>query len=67
VIPLSGARGALVVGDVVGHGINAAAAMGQLRTAVGTLADMVLPPAELLAHLDEQVIRLADADTDELR
>ncbi|MGW9033094.1 SpoIIE family protein phosphatase, partial [Streptomyces sp. NPDC055722] len=38
VIPLSGARVALVVGDVVGHGINAAATMGRLRTAVRTLA-----------------------------
>jgi GAF domain-containing protein/anti-sigma regulatory factor (Ser/Thr protein kinase) len=44
VIPLSGARVALVVGDVVGHGINAAATMGRLRTAVHTLADMDLPP-----------------------
>ncbi|MFF1474137.1 SpoIIE family protein phosphatase [Streptomyces mirabilis] len=64
VIPLSGARVALVVGDVVGHGINAAAAMGQLRTAVRTLADMDMPPDELLARLDEQVIRLAEADAD---
>ncbi|MYS78662.1 SpoIIE family protein phosphatase [Embleya scabrispora] len=38
VITLSGARVALVVGDVVGHGINAAATMGRLRTAVRTLA-----------------------------
>ncbi|MFJ6632721.1 SpoIIE family protein phosphatase [Streptomyces sp. NPDC091376] len=64
VIPLSGARVALVVGDVVGHGINAAATMGQLRTAVRTLAAMDMPPDELLARLDEQVLRLAAADTD---
>ncbi|WP_351236123.1 SpoIIE family protein phosphatase [Streptomyces sp. NPDC002133] len=64
VIPLSGARIALVVGDVVGHGINAAATMGRLRTAVRTLADMEMPPDELLAHLDELVIRLAEADAD---
>lgn len=44
VIQLSGARVALVVGDVVGHGINAAATMGKLRTAVQTLAAMDLPP-----------------------
>ncbi|MGW6828434.1 sodium/proline symporter PutP [Streptomyces massasporeus] len=56
VIPLSGARVALVVGDVVGHGMNAAATMGRLRTAVRTLADLDLPPAELLAHLDDLVI-----------
>ncbi|MDX3232740.1 SpoIIE family protein phosphatase [Streptomyces sp. ME19-01-6] len=60
VIPLSGARVALVVGDVVGHGINAAASMGRLRTAVHTLADMDLPPEELLAHLDDLIIRLSE-------
>ncbi|MFI6491688.1 SpoIIE family protein phosphatase [Streptomyces sp. NPDC050564] len=59
VIPLSGARVALVVGDVVGHGIHAAATMGRLRTAVRTLADIDLPPDELLTHLDDVVIRLA--------
>jgi PAS domain S-box-containing protein len=62
VIPLSGARVALVVGDVVGHGINAAATMGRLRTAVHTLADMELPPDELLTRLDDTVQRLAEAD-----
>ncbi|MFI7296743.1 SpoIIE family protein phosphatase [Streptomyces sp. NPDC050121] len=60
VIPLSGARVALVVGDVVGHGIHAAATMGRLRTAVRTLADIDLPPDELLTHLDDLVARLAD-------
>ncbi|MFJ5213473.1 SpoIIE family protein phosphatase [Streptomyces sp. NPDC088354] len=63
VIPLSGARVALVVGDVVGHGLNAAATMGRLRTAVHTLADMDLPPEELLAHLDDLVIRLTEEDS----
>ncbi|MER6563896.1 SpoIIE family protein phosphatase [Streptomyces sp. NPDC001027] len=57
VIPLSGARVALVVGDVVGHGIHAAATMGRLRTAVRTLADIDLPPDELLTHLDDVVLR----------
>ncbi|GEC03965.1 hypothetical protein SSP24_16200 [Streptomyces spinoverrucosus] len=65
VIPLSGARVGLVVGDVVGHGITAAAAMGRLRTAVQTLADMELPPADLLAHLDDLVLRLSEEKTDE--
>jgi PAS domain S-box-containing protein len=55
VIPLSGARVALVVGDVVGHGIPASATMGRLRTAVRTLADVDLPPDELLTHLDDLV------------
>ncbi|WP_327138334.1 SpoIIE family protein phosphatase (plasmid) [Streptomyces sp. NBC_01340] len=59
-IPLSGARVALVVGDVVGHGVNAAAAMGRLRAAVHTLAAMDLPPDELLAHLDDFVMRLCE-------
>ncbi|MCZ0985967.1 SpoIIE family protein phosphatase [Streptomyces diastatochromogenes] len=57
VIPLSGARVALVVGDVIGRGIHAAATMGRLRTAVRTLADLDLPPDELLTHLDDVVIR----------
>ncbi|MFG2636373.1 SpoIIE family protein phosphatase [Streptomyces sp. NPDC048362] len=60
VIPLSGARVALVVGDVVGHGIHAAASMGRLRAAVQTLADLDLPPDELLAHVDDLVLRQAD-------
>ena len=65
VIPLSGARVALVVGDVVGHGIHASATMGRLRTAVRTLADVDLPPDELLTRLDNLVSRLsAEADAD---
>ncbi len=58
VIPLSGARVALVVGDVVGHGLSAAATMGRLRTAVHNVSHLNLPPAELLAHLDDVVSRL---------
>ncbi|MCX4740629.1 SpoIIE family protein phosphatase [Streptomyces antibioticus] len=65
VIPLSGARVGLVVGDVVGHGIAAAATMGRLRTAVQTLADMELPPDELLAHLDDLVLRLSAESADD--
>ncbi|MGW6793978.1 SpoIIE family protein phosphatase [Streptomyces chartreusis] len=59
VIPLSGTRVALVVGDVVGHGLQASATMGRLRTAVRTLADVDLAPDELLTRLDDLVIRLA--------
>ncbi|MDX3238486.1 SpoIIE family protein phosphatase [Streptomyces sp. ME03-5709C] len=62
VIALSGARIALVVGDVVGHGLTAAATMGRLRTAIHTLADMDLPPDELLAHLDDLIIRLTEEE-----
>ncbi|MEU7011956.1 SpoIIE family protein phosphatase [Streptomyces sp. NPDC046332] len=58
VIPLSGARVALVVGEVIGHGIEAAATMGQLRTAVRTLADLDLGPEDLLAHLDDLVLQV---------
>ncbi|MGW5427359.1 SpoIIE family protein phosphatase [Streptomyces sp. NPDC004059] len=59
IIPLSGARVALIVGEVPGHGIDAAAAMGRLRTAVHTLAALDLPPEEVLAHLDDLVGRMA--------
>jgi serine phosphatase RsbU (regulator of sigma subunit)/anti-sigma regulatory factor (Ser/Thr protein kinase) len=64
VIPLPGARVALVIGDVVGHDIHASATMGRLRTAVRTLADIDLPPDELLARLDDLVGRIsAEADS----
>ena len=58
VIPLSGARVALTVGDVVGHGLHAAATMGRLRTAVHNFSALDLPPDELLWHLDDLVARL---------
>ncbi|GEC06146.1 membrane protein [Streptomyces spinoverrucosus] len=60
VIGLPGGRLALVVGDVVGHGINAAATMGRLRTAIRTLADLDLSPGELLTRLDRTFIRLTE-------
>ncbi|MFE7312437.1 SpoIIE family protein phosphatase [Streptomyces sp. NPDC057555] len=60
VIPLSGARLALVVGEVRGHGIGAIATMGRLRTAVQTLAALDLRPEELLAHLDDLVGRVSE-------
>ncbi|MFC8511270.1 SpoIIE family protein phosphatase [Streptomyces sp. NPDC057411] len=53
VIQLPGHRTALVVGDVMGRGLRAAVAMGELRTAVRTLAQLDLEPAEVLSHLDE--------------
>jgi anti-sigma regulatory factor (Ser/Thr protein kinase) len=52
-IPLTSNRVALVVGDVMGHGIHSAAAMGRLRAAVQTLAALNLPPHEVCRHLDE--------------
>ncbi|MEV6209697.1 SpoIIE family protein phosphatase [Kitasatospora sp. NPDC051914] len=53
VVPLSCGRVALVVGDVMGHGIRAAATMGQLRTVARTLATLDLPPEQVLTRLDE--------------
>ncbi|MGN9757380.1 SpoIIE family protein phosphatase [Streptomyces sp. SD31] len=59
-VKLPGARTALVVGDVMGHGLNSAAMMGQLRTAVQTMAALDLPPAQLLRNLDDLAQRLGD-------
>ncbi|MCD0482345.1 SpoIIE family protein phosphatase [Streptacidiphilus sp. ASG 303] len=53
VVPLSCGRVALVVGDVMGHGIRAAATMGQIRTVARTLATLDMPPEQLLTRLDE--------------
>ncbi|WP_461063715.1 SpoIIE family protein phosphatase [Streptomyces pseudoechinosporeus] len=70
VIPLSGSRIGLVVGDVVGHGMHAAATMGQLRTAARSFAELDFSPDEVLTHLDNLVARLDreasrdDPDTD---
>ncbi|MGW7444295.1 SpoIIE family protein phosphatase [Kitasatospora sp. NPDC054795] len=63
-IPLPGTRVALVVGDVVGHGIHAAATMGRLRTAVHNFSSLDIPPDELLAHLDELVQRIDQETAD---
>ncbi|THA56980.1 SpoIIE family protein phosphatase [Streptomyces sp. A1136] len=63
VIPLPGARVALVVGDVVGHGVHAAATMGRLRTAVHNFSTLDLPPDELLGHLDELIDRIDRDET----
>ncbi|MFI7102346.1 SpoIIE family protein phosphatase [Streptomyces sp. NPDC050161] len=62
VIALSGARVALVVGDVSGHGLDAVVTMGRLRTAVRTLAALDLRPDELLAHLDDLVGRVSEGE-----
>ncbi|MGW2524088.1 SpoIIE family protein phosphatase [Streptomyces sp. NPDC001617] len=63
VIPLSGARVALAVGDVVGHGLHAAATMGRLRTAVRNFSALDLAPDELLWHLDDLVARIDQEET----
>ncbi|MEU7018592.1 SpoIIE family protein phosphatase [Streptomyces sp. NPDC046385] len=60
-IPLPDGKTALVVGDVMGSGINAAATMGQFRTAARTLAALGLAPAVVLEHLDRTAAELDDA------
>ena len=60
VVPLSCGRVALVVGDVMGHGIRAAATMGQLRTVARTLATLDLPPEQVLTRLDETATGIGD-------
>lgn len=59
VIALPSLRVGLVIGDVTGHGLSATAMMGRMRTAIQTIADMELEPAEVLAHLESLVQRLA--------
>ncbi|WP_371483505.1 SpoIIE family protein phosphatase [Kitasatospora sp. NBC_00315] len=61
VVPLSCGRVALVVGDVMGHGIRAAATMGQLRTVARTLATLDLPPEQVLTRLDETATGIGDS------
>jgi PAS domain S-box-containing protein len=53
VIPLADDKTALVIGDVMGNGIDAAATMGRLRTATCAYADLDLLPDEILHHLDK--------------
>lgn len=60
VLPLGPGRTGLVVGDVMGKGVQAAAIMGQLSTATRALARLDLPPAELLHHLDDLTGSLGD-------
>ncbi|MEU6331041.1 SpoIIE family protein phosphatase [Streptomyces sp. NPDC047049] len=60
VIGLSGTRVGLVVGDVVGHGLQAAVTMGRLRTTVRALARLDLSPDELLSRLDDLVGQTAE-------
>lgn len=65
-IALAGGRVALVVGDVMGHGLRAAATMGRLRTAVRTLAGLDLPPAELLCRVNAMSDDFAQGPEDPL-
>ncbi|MEU2287645.1 SpoIIE family protein phosphatase [Streptomyces sp. NPDC013178] len=63
VIPLPGARVALAMGDVVGHGLHAAATMGRLRTAVHNFSTLDLPVEEVLGHLDDLVVRMDNEES----
>ncbi|OKJ13962.1 SpoIIE family protein phosphatase [Kitasatospora sp. CB01950] len=60
VVPLTGGRVALIVGDVMGHGIRAAATMGQLRTVARTLVTLDLDPARVLRRLDDATAQLGE-------
>jgi serine phosphatase RsbU (regulator of sigma subunit)/anti-sigma regulatory factor (Ser/Thr protein kinase) len=61
-IALPGARVALIVGDVAGHGVRAAVTMGRLRTALHTLANLELPPADALHVMHELMIELGEQE-----
>ena len=61
VVPLMSGRATLIVGDAMGHGPEAAAVMVQLRTAAHTLADLELPPEEILTRLDRMATSMASA------
>jgi len=60
IVALPGGRAALIVGDAMGHGPEAAAVMVQLRTAAHTLAGLDLPPGEILHRLDEMAAGMAE-------
>ncbi|MFF1868442.1 SpoIIE family protein phosphatase [Kitasatospora herbaricolor] len=60
-IPGDADTSVLVIGDVMGSGIKAAAAMGQLRTAARTLADLALDPSQVMRHLDRITEGLGEA------
>ncbi|MFB4315600.1 SpoIIE family protein phosphatase [Actinomadura sp. 21ATH] len=61
-IALPGARVALIVGDVAGHGVRAAVTMGRLRTALHTLANLELPPADALHVMHELMVELGEQE-----
>jgi serine phosphatase RsbU (regulator of sigma subunit) len=61
IVALPGGRAALIVGDAMGHGPEAAAVMVQLRTAAHALAEVELPPEEVLRRLDRIAAGMAGA------
>ena len=61
IVPLPGGKAALIVGDAMGHGPEAAAVMVQLRTAAHLLADLELEPGQVLRRLDRMAAGMATA------
>jgi serine phosphatase RsbU (regulator of sigma subunit) len=61
-IALPGARAGLIIGDVAGHGVRAAATMGRLRVAIQTLTMLELTPAAALSQLDELMGTLSESE-----
>jgi serine phosphatase RsbU (regulator of sigma subunit) len=61
IVPLPDGRAALVLGDAMGHGPEAAAVMVQLRTAAHTLAELGLPPEQVLSRLDRMAAGMVTA------
>jgi GAF domain-containing protein len=64
IVPLPDGRAALIVGDAMGHGPEAAAVMVQLRTAAHTLAELGLPPGQVLCKLDAMAAGMDTAGMD---
>ena len=58
IIPLPGERTGLIVGDVMGHGPVAASIMTRLSAAAYALADLDLPPAEVVRQLNRTALAL---------
>ncbi|HYI38254.1 MAG TPA: SpoIIE family protein phosphatase, partial [Thermoleophilaceae bacterium] len=56
-VELDDGRVAVVVGDVVGHGLRAAVVMGQLRTAFRAYALLGTSPADTLARLNRLLMK----------
>ncbi|MGW0749633.1 SpoIIE family protein phosphatase [Streptomyces sp. NPDC002587] len=60
VLPLAGGKAGLIIGDVMGHGITAAAVMGRLSASVRALARLDLSPVGLLHQLEAALSDLAE-------
>ena len=61
IVPLAGGRTGLIVGDIMGHGAAATAVMAQISTTAFALADVGLPPAEVLRQLNRTALALPES------